>query len=127
MGSMISGILGGGQSPGQQAQMQGIQASREDIQRYRPEAMQAALNAFAQASSAYQPMNNMLETMYGGGGGAKPPPDFRNFKPMPRTAPPQGAAPPAQPGRPQGRPDPYNNNVGLQLLDPAGIFKEFWR
>ena len=66
MGGIISGILGGGSSPGQEAQMAGIQQSREGINRYRPELMQAYTNLLSNASAAYQPMNNALETMYGG-------------------------------------------------------------
>lgn len=127
MGGLISGLLGGGSSPGQEAQMNAIKASREDIQRYRPEAMQAALNAFSQAASAYQPMNNMLETMYGGGPKA---PVGGPYRPMPRT--PQGPAPqlpqgPAPGGQRPGAPrDPYSGNMAAQLLDPAGLFKGFF-
>ncbi len=65
MGSILSGVLGGGSSAGQDAQMQGLHAARADIQKYRPEAMQAALNAMSNASSGYQGANNALETLWG--------------------------------------------------------------
>ena len=65
MGGLLSGILGGGSSGGQQQQMQALKASQEDIQRYRPEAMQARLNALGNMTSAFQGSNNALETLWG--------------------------------------------------------------
>lgn len=65
MGSILSGIMGGGSSPGQQAQMQGLKATQQDLQSYRPEAMQARLNLLSNASAPYQGMNNALETLWG--------------------------------------------------------------
>lgn len=121
MGGMLSGLLGGGSSQGQQAQMAGLQQSREGIQRYRPEAMQAHLNLLSNASKAYQPMNNALETMYGGRG------------PKPPTigdAPPGGFGPapmPQQPQQPQPMPQPPRQSGGFDagsfILDPLGIFR----
>lgn len=65
MGGLLSGILGGGNSAGQQQQQQALQASRADIQAYRPEAMQARLNALGNMTSALQGGNNALETLWG--------------------------------------------------------------
>jgi len=65
MGSILSGITGGGSSPGQDAQMQGLKATQQDLQSYRPEAMQARLNLLSNASAPYQGMNNALETLWG--------------------------------------------------------------
>ena len=68
MGSMISGLLGGGQSDAQAGQTAALQQARDAAAAYRPEAMQARLNLLNKASGAYQGMNNALETMYGGRG-----------------------------------------------------------
>lgn len=123
MGGLISGILGGGQSSGQQAQMQGLHAARGDIQAYRPESMQARLNALRAAQSAYQGTNNALETLWGapqtgqGTGGLAP----------------QGAAPspPRMLGHDMPTPTPATDNGHYtgqqrdplaQFFDPAGIF-----
>jgi len=65
MGGIISGILGGGSSPGQQQQQQALKASRADIQQYRPEAMQARLNALKSMTDAYGGTQNALETLWG--------------------------------------------------------------
>jgi hypothetical protein len=126
MGGLLSGILGGGSSPGQEAQMAGLKQSREGIQRYRPEAMQAHLNLLSNASKAYQPMNNALETMYGGRG-PKPPTigDAGPPEGAPYAPPGQPAAPPGQPEQPQGRPQqPPTAFDGVSfLLDPLGLFR----
>lgn len=68
MGSLISGILGGGQSDAQAGQTAALRQAAENAQAYRPEAMQARLNLLNKATGAYQGMNNALETMYGGRG-----------------------------------------------------------
>lgn len=127
MGGLLSGILGGGESPGQQAQMAGLQQSREGIERYRPEAMQAHLNLLSNASKAYQPMNNALETMYGGRGTNKPP-TIGDYKPMGGPMggmSPQG--PPGPQGPPQGRPGAQGGfgagDLPGFLLDPLGLFR----
>lgn len=65
MGSILGGLLGGGSSPGQEAQMNAIHGSVQDYQTYRQEAAQALLNTLNQANSAYQGTNNALETLYG--------------------------------------------------------------
>lgn len=74
MGGLISGVLGGGSSPGQEEQMRQLKVSREAIQAYRPEAMQARLNALSNMSTAYQGANNALQTMYGGAPKSNPGP-----------------------------------------------------
>jgi hypothetical protein len=128
MGGIISGILGGGSSPGQEAQMEGLKQSRAGIQRYRPEIMQAHLNLLSNASKAYQPMNNALETMYGGRG-----PKPSQPAPGPQGGPPAGGAAPNQPPRfmghdvpPQGQPTGGPYDQIYNFLDPAGIFKGFF-
>lgn len=104
MGGLISGILGGGSSPGQEAQMAGLRQSKEGIDRYRPESMQAYLNLLSNASKAYQPMNNALETMYGGRG---PKPSTIGDA-MPANAPQAPMGPQQGLPQPQVRPDPFN-------------------
>lgn len=128
MGGLLSGILGGGSSPGQEAQMAGLRQSREGIERYRPEMMQAHLNLLSNASKAYQPMNNALETMYGGRG-PKPPtigdmaPPGGMAPPQPPQGPPQGA-PQGQPqGGPQGQRGFGAKDLPGFLLDPIGLFR----
>lgn len=128
MGSMLSGLLGGGQSDAQAGQTAALQQARDAAHAYRPEAMQARLNLLNKASGAYQGMNNALETMYGGRGGGKvgggfaehaapQPPDGRlptfGGHPMPQQ--PQGAQ------QPQGR-QPMGGFNPMSILDPAGIF-----
>ncbi len=121
MGGLISGILGGGSSEGQQQQMQALKASREDIQRYRPEAMQARLNALNNMTSAFQGANNALETLWGdpsarpaGVGGLTRRPQRMLGHDLPQ---PYATQPPdqGQPQRPQGM-------MGFNPLDPLGIF-----
>lgn len=73
MGSILGGIMGGGSSPGQDAQMQGLKATQQDLQAYRPEAMQARLNLLSNASTAYQGMNNALQTLWGPKAGPQAP------------------------------------------------------
>lgn len=125
MGGLISGILGGGSSPGQEAQMAGLRQSKEGIDRYRPEMMQAHLNLLSNASKAYQPMNNALETMYGGRG--PKPPTIGDLRP-------QGAPPAAPPNLPPqnlgystqqfgGPHRPSMSDIPQYLLDPLGVFR----
>ncbi len=116
MGGLISGLLGGGNSDGQQQQMQALKASREDIQRYRPEAMQARLNALNNMTSAFQGANNALETLWGD----------PNAK---IGGPPQGGRPPQRmmghdlpQQQPMPQPGPQQQGGGFNLLDPLGIF-----
>jgi hypothetical protein len=144
MGGLISGILGGGESAGQEAQMQQLKASREAIQAYRPEAMQARLNALSNMSTAYQGANNALETMYGGGGGtpmigtpggrqtwgAGQPSKFMGHE-LPAGNPVQEATSTAsmigngqpRPNRPPlGEGDNWDDKAAM-MLDPIGIFR----
>lgn len=65
MGSILGGILGGGSTEGQEQQQAAIRQAGHGYQQYRPELFQAMMNSLNQANSAYQPANNMLETMYG--------------------------------------------------------------
>jgi hypothetical protein len=112
MGGLISGILGGGSSGGQQQQMNALKASREDIQAYRPEAMQARLNALNNMTSAFQGANNALETLWG--------------DPNAKPAQPQrmmGHDLPQQYGQPQqSMPRPPREEGGFNIFDPLGIF-----
>lgn len=123
MGGIISGILGGGSSPGQQAQQQGLQQSRAGLHAYRPEMMQAHLNLLSNASKAYQPMNNALETMYGGRGNK--PPTLGDYKPMSAPgAPPMPQGGPPQQGPPQGPSGGSSHpSMGQFMLDPLGLFR----
>lgn len=65
MGSILGGVLGGGNSDGQEKQQAALAQANQGYQQYRPELFQAMMNSLNQANSAYQPANNMLETMYG--------------------------------------------------------------
>lgn len=131
MGGMISGILGGGNSGAQEAQLAELQKAREAIQAYRPEAMQARLNALSNMSTAYQPMNNALETMYGGRAAPGPMKAIGGRKFMGHELPNDSTAP-QQPQQPQsqhqrGRP-PIGEGNGWEdsaamLVDPIGIFR----
>jgi hypothetical protein len=140
MGSMISGLLGGGESAGQEAQMAALREAQGNIQAYRPEAMQARLNALSNMSTAYQGANNALETMYGGGqkmgpvgmgklgGGGfqtKPSEKFMGHD-LPSQAAAMGAV--GGPGSPQqGRPQIGQGNgwedTAAMVVDPLGIFR----
>lgn len=122
MGSLISGILGGGSSPGQEGQMQALRASRNDIQRLRPELMQAKLHALKNMTDSYRGTNNALETLWGD----------PNAKPSPVGVPqpqrmfghdmPQGPMPQPGPPQPEQRGQPPRPAMS-QFFDPAGIFK----
>jgi len=72
MGSILGGIFGGGSTPAQAGQQAAIKATQHDLAAYRPEAMQARLNALSNASTAYQGMNNALETLWGAPSGGAP-------------------------------------------------------
>lgn len=147
MGGMISGLLGGGSSAGQEAQMAEMAKAREAIQQYRPEAMNARLNALRNASGAYQGANNALETMYGGGGGGpslgpvaamkgklgaaqvNSPRRFMGHD-LPSMHPSQGAMP--GPTGPTGQPGPQRPRqpgqspdaaeAAFMLMDPLNLF-----
>lgn len=68
MGGILGGLLGGGSSGADQNQLAALQNAALAFQQYRPEAMQGRLNALSNISTAYQPANNLLQTMYGGQG-----------------------------------------------------------
>lgn len=135
MGSLVSGIFGGGSSPGQQAQMNAIHGSVGDYQTYRQEMAQALLNTLNTANSAYQGANNALETAWGaptpktgwgpGQGSFRGP----SSQPMPTPQPSnvgsalggalKGGS--AMGNAPQGRSDPFIT-AGQAVLDPGGLF-----
>ena len=125
----MGGLFGGG---GQQQQMKAIHGSVDDYQRYRQEMAQAMLNSLSSASTAYQGMNNALETAWGAPAKptGQPPADFA--RPAPPTSLPgqqQQQAPPPPPAptspmgaAPQRQPrDPWGRAAGA-VLDPIGIF-----
>jgi hypothetical protein len=120
MGGLISGILGGGNSSGQEQQMQALKASRGDIQAYRPEAMQARLNALRNMTDAYGGGQNALETLWGAP--QQPQTGLRgNLQAMPRRM--MGHDLPQQmpqlPQQPQDVPD-----EAAGFFDPLNIFGE---
>lgn len=122
MGSIISGIFGGGSSPGQDAQMGALRASREDIQRYRTEAMQARLNALNNMTSAFQGANNALETLWGAPPEA-PVGHLEALRQKPRRM--LGHDLPQDiPNQPQGLPQNPNppQDGGFNPLGPFGFF-----
>lgn len=130
MGSILSGVMGGGSSPGQDAQMQGLKATQGDLQSYRPEAMQGRLNLLSNASVPYQGMNNALETLWGA-------PPVKAGGPMEQNRATYGSLPPRVLGHdlPQGQLPPPQHvgsdpNYGgsrepdmvSQFMDPLNIF-----
>ncbi len=119
MGSLLSGILGGGSSPGQEQQAAALKASRADIQRLRPELMQAKLNALGNMTSAYQGSNNALETLWGAPQQGGPSPLLGKIGGSPTRM--LGHDMPQEAPRPQQAPSqqPFQ---GGSLLDPLGIF-----
>lgn len=135
MGSILGGIMGGGSSPGQDAQMQGLKATQQDLQAYRPEAMQSRLNALSNMSTAYQGANNALETLWGapqGGpqtaaqklnGGFGPPPQRMMGHEMPQGAFP-GPMTSQQASAAEGHytKKPQEYDPVSQLMDPLNIF-----
>ncbi len=143
MGGIVSGILGGGESDGQAAQMAALKQAQDNIQAYRPEAAQARLNALSNMSTAYQGANNALETMYGGHGPKMGPQGIdklnTNFqrsggKFMGHDLPSQAAEAgmsgvggpgghPQGPGRPQiGQSNGWEDGAAM-MVDPLGIFR----
>lgn len=137
MGGILGGILGGGSSPGQQAQMQGIKGSVQDYQTYRQEMAQALLNTLNTANSSYQGANNGLATLYGApathSNGSAPPAVWSQAAahrasaqaPQHTAASPQIGAPTGSPmgnaPHHQSQPDPFLTAAGA-VFDPAGVF-----
>lgn len=130
MGSLLSGILGGGQSEAQAGQTAALRQAAENAQAYRPEAMQARLNLLNKATGAYQGMNNALETMYGGRGKVGQP--YRDAASQGTQRPdvkatfgghqvPQGPMPP----QPQAQQPQQPHQRGFNILDPLNIFGGF--
>lgn len=121
MGGLISGLLGGGSSPGQDQQMGALKAARGDIQAYRPEAMQARLNALGNMTSAFQGANNALETLWG----APQQPRERSMQ-LPQRQPRRmmGHDLPQQPMNPGPAPQPQRSQLSSNFnpLDPLGLF-----
>lgn len=127
MGSLISGILGGGQSDAQAGQTAALRQAAENAQAYRPEAMQARLNLLNKASGAYQGMNNALETMYGGrgkvGGAFRDAADKSTAQPSEALKGTFGGHQIPQQPMPQQPPQrPQQQGSSFSLLDPLGIF-----
>ncbi len=124
MGGILGGLFGGG---GQEQQMQGLRASRADIQALRPEAMQARLNALRAMTSGYQGANNALETLWGAPPSTAPRDDFATGRhnrmmghDLPRPAP-QQASPqqlPPQPG-PQAQ-LPQGSDLEMGFMSQLG-------
>lgn len=115
MGSIVTGFMGGGSSPGQEAQMQALKQGGRDYNDYRQQAMQARLNLLGSAMLPFQGANNMLETLWGD------PNQKRHFGPFGhRPQPPQ--TPMGQQAQ-QMRPTQQNDDdPGSRLLDPLGLF-----
>jgi hypothetical protein len=113
--------------------MQGLKASQQDLQAYRPEAMQARLNLLSSASAPYQGMNNALETLWGAPpsaapqgmdilrGGMGPSPQRMLGHDLPQQPQYIGSSP--NYGGPQGN-DIVGKGVGMvsTLLDPLNMF-----
>jgi len=120
MGSILGGILGGGSSAGQQAQMAGIKGSVGDYQTYRQEMAQALLNTLNQANSAYQGTNNALATLWGSPSRTTAPGTPAAHTP---ATPNVGPALPPPSGSPMGnapRPNPADSwlTAGEAIMDP---------
>lgn len=137
MGGLISGILGGGSSAGQEAQLAEMAKAREAIQQYRPEAMNARINAMKNAQGAYQGANNALETMYGGGSGPSLSPTAKiegalagtrpkrfmgHDLPTAPMAPTPGVGGQPRPQGHPGKPPPDAADAAFMMLDPLNIF-----
>ena len=125
MGSLLSGILGGGQSDAQAGQTAALRQAADDAQAYRPEAMQARLNLQNKATGAFQGMNNALETMYGGRGSVGQP--YKDAAEGSTSRPDLSAKAtfgghqvPQQPMPQQPRQPAHQTTTSL--LDPLGIF-----
>jgi len=114
MGSIVSGFMGGGSSPGQEAQMQAVKQGGHDYQNYRQHAMQARLNMLGSAMMPFQGANNMLETLWG-----DPNPHRQGFG----QRPPRPQTPMGQQAQVQAQPQQRDDD-GASWLDPLGIFSK---
>jgi hypothetical protein len=123
----------GGNSQAQEAQQRELAEARRAIQQYRPEAMQARINAFNNASSSYQGANNALQTMYGGRPPAQTPgqrigAQFTPQRAMGHEIPESAYAP--RPEQQQRRPRLGEGNgwedTAAVMIDPAGIFRSWF-
>jgi hypothetical protein len=117
MGSIVSGMMGGGSSPGQEAQMQAVKQGGQDYQNYRPQAMQARLNMLGSAMLPFQGANNMLETLWGDPNQkpARKPLTWGGHQP----ATPMGQQAQQMQSQPQKG---YGDDPASNFLDPLGIF-----
>ena len=133
MGSILGGILGGGSSPGQAQQEAALRNATEAYKQYRPEAMQARLNAMGTISNAYQGANNALETMWGAPPAA--PNGLSNFRHQPsgrglqKADRPEGDTiyyadytGPTPDAHDRPRPTGGGNDMLGQVFDPLNIF-----
>lgn len=126
MGSILGGILGGGSSPGQAQQEAALRNATEAYRQYRPEAMQARLNAMGTISNAYQGANNALETMWGTPSADKGSPAERLKGGGLRAMNPSQPVGPPPPRLPEQRPGGASSRGGLDMsffMDPLGLFR----
>lgn len=64
VGGLLGGIFG---NPEEEAHQKALQQARQDMYKYRPEAMDARMNAMGTMSHAFEPVNNMMGQAYGPG------------------------------------------------------------
>ena len=62
VGGLAGGIFG---NPEEEAHEAALQKARGEMLAYRPDAMNARMNAMGSMSHAFDPMNNMMGQMYG--------------------------------------------------------------
>lgn len=62
VGGLAGAIFG---NPEQEAQQRAMQNASTAMMRYRPDAMNARMNAFGSMQHAFDPMNNLMGQMYG--------------------------------------------------------------
>ncbi len=64
VGGLAGSIFG---NPEQEAQQKAMSDASAAMMRYRPDAMNAHMNAFGSMQHAFDPMNNLMGQMYGSG------------------------------------------------------------
>ena len=64
LGSLGSAIWG---DPDQEAHSKAMKAASAQAAKYRPELMNSRMNAIGQMSQAFEPINQLMQQMYGGG------------------------------------------------------------